>query len=107
MSEPQTWRELLGQCLTSGQEKERIASLVGVNPLTLTRWVNDEAKPRLSNIHRLLDALPKYRSQFLELLPDDLKPVFDEAKGLDGVGKSLVVDQSTHGEPEGRAVLAL
>ena len=41
MSEPQTWRELLGQCLTSGQEKERIASLVGVNPLTLTRWVND------------------------------------------------------------------
>ena len=84
MSEPQTWRELLGQCLTSGQEKERIASLVGVNPLTLTRWVNDEAKPRLSNIHRLLDALPKYRSQFLELLPDDLKPIFDEAKDLDG-----------------------
>ena len=84
MSEPQTWRELLGQCLTSGQEKERIASLVGVNPLTLTRWVNDEAKPRLSNIHRLLDALPKYRSHFLELLPDDLKPIFDEAKDLDG-----------------------
>lgn len=78
MPEPQTWRGLLGQCLTSGQEKERIASLVGVNPLTLTRWVNGEAKPRPSNIHRLLDALPKYRSQFLELLPDDLKPVVDE-----------------------------
>lgn len=66
MAEEQfTWREILGQIITDAQEKQRIANLLGVNPATLTRWVNNISNPRLINLHHLLEALPQHRTKLL------------------------------------------
>jgi len=71
MQEPPTWRDLLASIIQEPQERQRIANELGVNPVTLTRWVNKEATPRSQNIHRLLKALPQHRKALLELLSDE------------------------------------
>lgn len=69
MTEPQTWRELLGTIIENVQERQRIASQLGVNSITLTRWANNEAHPRSRNLQLLLQAIPEqHMSRFTELL---------------------------------------
>ena len=71
MQEPSNWRDLLASIMQDPQEKQRIASELGVNPVTLTRWVNKEATPRSQNIHRLLKALPQHHKVLLDLLSEE------------------------------------
>lgn len=66
-----TWRELLGGLIQDSQEHQRIANELGVNPLTLTRWVHNESKPRPHNLRRLLTALPHHRDTLLQLLAQE------------------------------------
>ncbi len=68
MKEPETWRELLGQVTSDHQEKQRIADVVGVNPITLMRWATNKSNPRLDNLRPLLSALPRYRQQLARLI---------------------------------------
>jgi hypothetical protein len=68
MKEPETWRELLGQVTSDPQEKQRIADVVGVNPITLMRWATNKSNPRLDNLRPLLSALPQYRQQLTRLI---------------------------------------
>jgi len=63
-----SWRELLGKIIADSQERQRIANKLGVNPITLTRWVSNKSKPRPQNLRQLLDALPEYHSRMLELI---------------------------------------
>lgn len=62
MSEPQTWRELLAESIKNPQEKQRIAATLGVNPLTLMRWIRNESVPRGSHMQRLYEILPTLSS---------------------------------------------
>lgn len=73
MQNLQTWRELLGNIIQDAQEKQRIANELGVNPVTLTRWVNKEASPRPQNLHRLLNTLPQYHKVLLELIVEEFQ----------------------------------
>ena len=41
--ETSTWREQLGIHIRTPEERKRVADQLGVNPLTLTRWVNNES----------------------------------------------------------------
>ncbi len=59
MSEPQTWRELLAEIIKNPQERQRIAAALGVHPLTLMRWIRNEAAPRGSHMQQLLEVVPK------------------------------------------------
>ncbi|HEX6479933.1 MAG TPA: helix-turn-helix transcriptional regulator, partial [Ktedonobacteraceae bacterium] len=69
MQETHTWRTLLGTILQDLQERQRIATELGMNPMTLIRWANNETKPRVQNLQQLLRALPvKYRQPMIELL---------------------------------------
>jgi len=68
MIEPQTWRELLGSLIENVQERQRIASLSGINAVTLQRWANSEGNPRIRNLHQLISALPDYASQLTALI---------------------------------------
>jgi transcriptional regulator with XRE-family HTH domain len=69
MQETHTWRTLLGTILQDLQERQRIATELGMNPMTLIRWANNETKPRVQNLQQLLRALPgKYRQSMIELL---------------------------------------
>ena len=71
MQEATTWRELLGSIIQDPQERRRLASELGINPVTLTRWVNNESSPRSQSIQRLLNALPQHRKALLDQLIDE------------------------------------
>ena len=58
MQKPPTWRELLGSIIRDPQERQRIASDLGVRTITLMRWANGESNPRLQTLHQLLGVLP-------------------------------------------------
>src|SRR5271157_1982543 len=73
MQEPSTWRDLLGSVIQDPQERRRIANELGINPVTLTRWVNKEASPRPQSLQRLLKILPQHRKVLLELLVNDFE----------------------------------
>jgi len=72
MNKPQTWRELLGDCIADSYERKRIASELGVNAMTLTRWVKHETDPRPQSLRRLLTVLPQYRNLLLELIDKEI-----------------------------------
>ena len=73
MQELASWRELRGKIIADSHERQRIANMLGVNPITLTRWVNNESKPRPQNLRQLLDALPEYHSLLLELIATEFE----------------------------------
>jgi len=63
MDQPDSWRTLLGTRINKNpQERQRIASALGVNPMTLTRWASGMTIPRPQNLRQLLGALPSTES---------------------------------------------
>jgi hypothetical protein len=68
MHKQQTWRELLGRHIENPQERVRIATILEINSITLTRWVRQEFTPRPQHLQRLLDALPEERELLLTLI---------------------------------------
>ena len=71
MDKPHTWRELLGKCINDSHERQQIASELGVNPMTLTRWVKHETDPHPQTLRRLLTVLPEHRNLLLELINEE------------------------------------
>jgi hypothetical protein len=70
MLPPSSWRDLLKAIISNPREHERIATEIGVNPITLNRWASGESQPRPQNARQLLRAVPKEQQ---ELLADLLK----------------------------------
>jgi transcriptional regulator with XRE-family HTH domain len=81
MQEATTWRELLGSIIQDAQERRRLANELGINPVTLTRWVNNESSPRSQSIQRLLNALPQHRKALLDQLIDEFGGFIAETEG--------------------------
>src|SRR5258708_22226343 len=63
-----SWRELLGRIIADPQEKQRVVNELGINPITLVRWVKGEVIPRDENLRRLLEVLPAHREALAQLL---------------------------------------
>src|SRR5205823_13926192 len=79
MQEPRTWREFLATVIRDTKEKQRIASEVCVDPITLTRWSTKESSPRpRSLLNRLVDALPSHREQLSELIREEFPNALEE-----------------------------
>jgi hypothetical protein len=74
-----TWRNLLGEIIEKSAERQRIATTLGVNPITLTRWVAGVSNPRPHKIQQLLDALPEHRRQLSRLIAQDFAGFFIDA----------------------------
>jgi len=66
LEEAQNWRELLGELTHTPRERQRIAHELGITPITITRWVNNEADPRPQNVRHLLDILPEHLNFLFE-----------------------------------------
>lgn len=82
MQETHTWRTLLGSILQDGQERQRIASELGINPMTLIRWANNDTKPRMQNLQQLLGVIPaSYRNPMIELLTAEFPEFAFQVKG--------------------------
>src|SRR5947209_6837069 len=71
MEKVSAWREMLGRIIHDTHERQRLANMLSVSPVTLMRWANNTSSPRPQNIHHLLNALPEYRSTLLELLLEE------------------------------------
>jgi hypothetical protein len=71
MGEWQSWRDLLGELTSDSIERQRIASAIGINPVTLTRWVGNKSSPRIDNMRQLLDVLPQRREQLFALMQEE------------------------------------
>lgn len=71
LEEAQNWRELLGELTHIPRERQRIAHELGITPITITRWVNNEADPRPQNVRHLLDILPEHRDFLLESIEEE------------------------------------
>jgi len=80
MHEVTSWRELLSRCIADTGERQRVASELGVRPITLTRWATNESDPRPQNLHRLLTALPQNRDSLITLIEEEF-PGFGAALG--------------------------
>ncbi|BCL82708.1 hypothetical protein ccbrp13_51730 [Ktedonobacteria bacterium brp13] len=81
MDEDRTWREFLGKLISDTHERQRIAELIHINPITLQRWAHGGSTPRQDNIRPLLDALsPQQRQQFVNLLKQDFPGFLDHDK---------------------------
>jgi len=65
------WRELLGLIIKEPRFKQRIIDELGIQPITLTRWVEGHAEPRQQNFRQLITILPEFREYFYELLGEE------------------------------------
>ncbi len=74
------WRILLGKIISDTQERRRIAHMMGVNNATLTRWSKGISKPRPDGLHKLTQATPTHRQQFLELIPQEFPEISMEKR---------------------------
>ena len=83
MLETSTWREQLGTHIRTPEERKRIANQLGVNPITLTRWVNNESSPHKHSLQKLLTFLPSHQIELEELLQHEAnsEPVLLEERG--------------------------
>ena len=91
MYEPQTWHELLKQIIADTPTRQALASELGVVPVTLTRWANDEVTPRRHNLHKLLEVLtPEQRERMLPLLEREF-PGFTASKSATPVPSTEVL----------------
>lgn len=75
----QTWRELLSSAIRDPQERQRIAEILKVNPITLTRWVSCKSNPRLDTLRLLIDALPQYAQQLKNFIAEEYPHIFIDA----------------------------
>lgn len=73
MIEPKSWRELLGAIIKDRQERQRIAHALGINPITLMRWVQNDSNPRPQYLSQLLDIIPEHRALLIKLIPEEFE----------------------------------
>lgn len=67
----ENWRQLLGMIIKDTRLKQRIIEELGIQAITLNRWVSGETDPRPQNIKYLLNVLPEYREMLGDLLSDE------------------------------------
>ncbi len=85
----ENWRALLRNVLSKTQEKQRVADLLGVSPVTLSRWINGEVRPRPQSLLPLLNALPEHRVALLPLLKAEYGDAFDELGIVDDTPEEI------------------
>lgn len=71
-----SWREYLSTIINSAKEKQRVAEELGIQAITLNRWISGESIPRSHNLRQLLNALPMYREQLFDLIKQE--PEFED-----------------------------
>ncbi len=81
MQDPQTWRELLRHIIKEPSERQKLATALRVNTVTLSRWVSGDAKPRQYNLTMLIKNLPAHREQFITLVAKEFPGVASLEQG--------------------------
>ncbi len=66
------WQSLLGEAIADPQEKQRLATELGINVTTLDRWVRGQSAPRLHNLLSLVQHIshPAFLPALQEAFPE-------------------------------------
>ncbi len=93
MDQPDSWRTLLGTRINKNpQERQRIASALGINPMTLMRWASGMTIPRPQNLRQLLGALPSTESSlWRELIAKEFPKFAELETGPDVENESVEI----------------
>jgi hypothetical protein len=70
------WRELLKLIIHEPGIRKRIDNEIGKQAVNIKRWINGKAEPRVQNLKQLLNVIPEYREQIIELLDDEYADAF-------------------------------
>lgn len=63
------WRAVLRKIIQPPKERQRIAAALGVNMITLTRWVKPNSRPQRASLARLVKVInPQQKAELLEAL---------------------------------------
>jgi len=76
MEDTVTWRTLFSQAVRTPQERQRLAQVLGVSTITITRWATNKSQPRLDTLRILPDALPSIRQQLITLVEREYPDLF-------------------------------
>src|SRR5712691_1500021 len=69
MATSQTWQHLLLHILKLPGEQQRMATAMGLSPMTLARWARGESHPQRSHLTHLVQVVqPQYRDELLNAL---------------------------------------
>src|SRR5438105_8456897 len=100
MQEPRTWREFLATMIREPKDKQRIASEMGVDPVTLSRWATKESSPRpRSLLNRLVEALPQHRESLSELIEEEFpRLIADDFLPMMGIEKGKEVSPALYSQ---------
>ena len=72
MSSSPSWQAVLRAIIQLPAERQRLATALGVSPITLTRWANENSHPQRSHLTHLVQLVPpQYRTELLEALESD------------------------------------
>ncbi|HEX7737366.1 MAG TPA: GAF domain-containing protein [Ktedonobacteraceae bacterium] len=64
-----TWQAVLQKIIQSPRERQRLAAVLGINIITLSRWVKADSHPQRSYLLRLVKVVqPVHRSEMLNAL---------------------------------------
>lgn len=73
---PQSWRVILRRVVKPAGERQRLAHIIGLAPMTLARWISGESVPHKAHILRLLHVVnPSLRDELLDALEADFPDI--------------------------------
>jgi len=65
----QSWQSILSHVLKTSGERQRLATILGLSPMTLSRWASGESNPQRPHLVRLVQVVsPQYRDDLIEAL---------------------------------------
>lgn len=75
--EAQNWREILGELVSTPQEKERVTNELGITSITLSRWIAGVSSPRVQNLRHLLRLFPEHREALSQSIRKEFSGFLD------------------------------
>jgi putative methionine-R-sulfoxide reductase with GAF domain len=84
------WRAFLGEITREPQEKQRLADIMNVSPITLTRWVNTGSRsrteqekekpprPQVQSLRKLVAALPEHRAKLIPSILQEYRDLTED-----------------------------
>lgn len=84
MQEQRGWRDILADVIRNQHERQRLVRELGINPITLSRWAANQARPREQYRDRLLELMPeKVRQEFANSLVEEFPENADATSELE------------------------
>src|SRR2546423_10064059 len=90
MQESPTWRTVLADILKRPGERQRIAEALGINQLTLKRWVQNQSDPRPQYLWQLLTLVPEQQTVLRSLLAQEFSETMLSVGAADEAPQEIV-----------------